>query len=445
MQFPGQNQPTPAPTAPVQKIAFQDALRGAGLEVGNATNPIIAAASDILILLGRLRTGMVEMSAIPLRDHVLRAMAEFTDKCMAAGVPPEDIDVARYALAATADDIVQTVPGNDPQYWQQFSMAAELLGDRSAGIGFFSRLEQVMAYPQQRRNVLELMLTCMSLGFEGRYRAEPQGAVTLMRIRSEVYQRFRSTEARPGGDLSHKWLPVILGGRRRQSAMPLWVVASVAGGMVVALFATLSYLLSTDARAASNDILAAHAAATPPVITPVVIGNVVADTTEYEAQGTGQLETIQGKLAAEIEAGTIEVLEEGDWILIRLGSALRFGSGSPQLLEDYTDLMARIAGVLEDEDRVEGIMPEGMDPDIKVEGHSDNIPMRGTGRYKTNEALSEARAQTVSDLLAPQLSDPSRLSVVGVGPADPIDPANTREARAKNRRVEILLRKEDRL
>ncbi|MEM6594845.1 MAG: type IVB secretion system protein IcmH/DotU [Pseudomonadota bacterium] len=429
MQFPTAGQPQPQrPAAPAQKIAFQDALRGAGLDVGNASNPVIAAASDMLILLGRLRTGLVEMSAIPLRDHVLRAMAEFVDKCQQAAVPPEDIEVARYALAATADDIVQTVPGNDPQYWQQFSMAAELLGDRSAGIGFFARLEQVMAYPTQRRNVLELMLTCLSLGFEGRYRAEPNGAVTLMRIRNEVYQRFRSTEPRPGTDLSHKWLPVILGGRRRQSVVPLWVVASVAAGMVVAMFATLSYLLSTEARAASDQIISLHASAAEPVIEG-------GDTTVvYEAAPTGQLERIQGRLSQEIASGVMTVQEEGDYISIRLGSGLRFGSGSAELQEDYSALMTRIAEVLEVEPG-----------DVLIEGHSDNIPMSGSGRYKTNEALSEARAQTVSDLLATKIEDPGRLGVIGVGPAQPLDTANTPEARAKNRRVEILLRKENRL
>lgn len=437
MQFPTAAQPNVAPTRAVPKIAFQDALRGTGLEVGNASNPVIAAASDILILLGRLRTGIVEMSAIPLRDHVLRAMADFVDKCQQANVPAEDIDVARYALAATADDVVQTIPGNDPQYWQQFSMAAELLGDRSAGIGFFTRLEQVMAYASQRKHVLELMLTCLSLGFEGRYRAEPNGTVTLTRIRKEVYQRFRSIENRPDEDLSHKWLPVILGGRRRQSAMPLWMVASVAAGMVLALFATLSYLLSADARAASNEIIGLHLNATAPVIE---VGDFDGDGDEdevvvaYEAAPTGQLERIQGRLSKEIESGVMTVQEEGDFISIRLGSGLRFGSGSADLVEDYTALMARISEVLNEEPG-----------DVLIEGHSDNVPMSGSGRYKTNEDLSEARAQTVSDLLASDLETPDRLSVVGVGPAKPLDAANTAEARAKNRRVEVLLRKENRL
>ena len=429
-QFPvaGQQPQQPQPQRNTPKIAFTDALRGSGLDVGSSSNPIIAAASDLLVLLGRLRTGMVEMQAIPLRDHVMREIASFVQKCQEAGVPPEDIDVARYALAATSDDIVQTLPGNAPQYWQQFSMAAELLADRSAGIGFFARLEQVIALPGQRAHVLELMLTCLALGFEGKYRTEPNGQVMLSRLRTEVYQRFRSANARPPEELSHKWIPVLLGGRRQSGGMPLWVVGGVAAAMVVALFVTLSWLLSGDAQAAQDDIIGLHANLSEVVIERSE--NVV----EYEAPPTGQLERIQGRLAAEIEAGDVEVQEAGDYISVRLRDALRFGSGSSDLTTDVSDLGRRIAEVLESEPG-----------DIIIEGHSDNIPLSGRGRYKTNEALSEARAETVRALLEPHLTNPGRMSVEGVGPAKPLNTANTREARAENRRVEILLQKEQRL
>ena len=429
-QFPvaGAAPQPPQPQRNTPKIAFTDALRGSGLDVGSSSNPIIAAASDLLVLLGRLRTGMVEMQAIPLRDHVMREIASFVQKCQEAGVPAEDIDVARYALAATSDDIVQTIPGNDPQYWQQFSMAAELLADRSAGIGFFARLEQVIQLPGQRAHVLELMLTCLALGFEGKYRTEPNGQVMLSRLRTEVYQRFRSANNRPPEELSHKWVAVLLGGRRQSGGLPLWVVGGVAAAMVVAMFATLSWLLSGDAQAAQDDIIGLH----------TNLGEVVIERSEnvieYEAAPTGQLERIQGRLAAEIEAGDVEVEESGDYISVRLRDALRFGSGSAELTTDASGLGKRIAEVLESEPG-----------DIIIEGHSDNIPLSGRGRYKTNEALSEARAETVRALLVPHLSNPDRMTVEGVGPAKPLDTANTREARAKNRRVEILLQKEQRL
>ncbi|MEL7166364.1 MAG: type IVB secretion system protein IcmH/DotU [Pseudomonadota bacterium] len=429
-QFPdaAHAQRAPQPQRAGPKIAFTDALRGSGLDVGSSSNPIIAAASDLLVLLGRLRTGMVEMQAIPLRDHVVREIAGFVQKCQEAGVPQDDIDVSRYALAATADDIVQTIPGNDPQYWQQFSMAAELLGDRTAGIGFFAHLEQVIGLPNQRANALELMLVCLALGFEGKYRTEPNGPVMLSRLRMEVYQRFRAANDRPPEELSHKWVPVLLGGRRQQGSVPLWLVGGVAGAMVLALFVTLSWLLSGDAQAAQDDIIGLHAN-----LSEVVIER-SEEVIEYEAPPTGQLERIEGRLAAEIEAGAVEVNESGDYISVRLREALRFGSGSADLTNDISGLGKRIADVLEAEPG-----------NIIIEGHSDNIPPSGRGRYKTNEALSEARAETVRALVEPHLSDPTRIEVRGVGPAKPLDTANTKEARAKNRRVEILLQKEERL
>ncbi|MEL6678382.1 MAG: hypothetical protein AAFQ51_06720, partial [Pseudomonadota bacterium] len=76
--FPDLAQPTPSNLQPMrEQIPLEKALRGAGLTHGGPANPLLAAASDLLILLGRLRTGMVEMTARPLIDHVTRQSAYF--------------------------------------------------------------------------------------------------------------------------------------------------------------------------------------------------------------------------------------------------------------------------------------------------------------------------------------------------------------------------------
>lgn len=419
----------PAQLAPVPRISFHDALRGAGIDIGASTNPLLAAATGLLVLFGRLRTGMVEMQAIPLRDHVIREIGAFVKTAQSKGVPPEDIEIARYALAATADDIVQTVPGSDPGYWQQYSMAAELLNDRSAGIGFFVWLDQVIAYPLQRKWILELMLTCLHLGFEGKYRTEPNGLALLARLRNEVYQRLRSVEHRPEPDLSINWLPVVLSGKRNAGSVPLWFIAAVGGATVVALFASLSWILSRDTNAAQAAILGLN----DPRATVAIESAALNSREPYlgEVDNT-QLERIRDVLSAEIAAGTVIVDKKGDYLMIRVGEALRFGSGSADLASDFAGLAAQIGKALDTEPGK-----------IIVEGHSDNVPLRGTGRYRTNEELSQARAQTVRDILVQSLADPERTSVVGVGPNDPVDTSGTREAQALNRRVEILLQQEN--
>jgi chemotaxis protein MotB len=76
---------------------------------------------------------------------------------------------------------------------------------------------------------------------------------------------------------------------------------------------------------------------------------------------------------------------------------------------------------------------------LRVDGHTDNVPLSGTGRYPDNWALSSARAISVVKYLISQGVPADRLVAAGFGEFQPIDPANTPEARANNRRIELKL------
>lgn len=76
--------------------------------------------------------------------------------------------------------------------------------------------------------------------------------------------------------------------------------------------------------------------------------------------------------------------------------------------------------------------------EIRVEGHTDNVPIRGGG-YKSNWELSMARAYAVIKQLEAAGVDPKRISGVGYGEYRPIGDNKTPEGRAKNRRIEISL------
>ncbi|WP_292436083.1 OmpA family protein [Methylobacter sp.] len=74
---------------------------------------------------------------------------------------------------------------------------------------------------------------------------------------------------------------------------------------------------------------------------------------------------------------------------------------------------------------------------ILIEGHTDNIP---TGnRQIDNMDLSLRRARAIADILISRGISPKRISVIGYGDAHPIDSNDTKEGRAKNRRVEVKL------
>ena len=221
--FPEISREAPSAMAPVTpRISLEEALRGAGPQSSGSSNPFIAAAANLMILLSRLRTGMVELQSGPLIDHVTREIDQLERNLTASALPPEDIRNAKYALAATADDIVQNLPGADRGTWMQYAMVPRFFGERNAGVEFYRKMDQAMQNPTQHFHLLELMLTCMSLGFEGQYRTMGNGTVELSRARSALYETLRRVQPRPDDDISIAWNAVPLGIRRRYSGTPVW-------------------------------------------------------------------------------------------------------------------------------------------------------------------------------------------------------------------------------
>lgn len=79
------------------------------------------------------------------------------------------------------------------------------------------------------------------------------------------------------------------------------------------------------------------------------------------------------------------------------------------------------------------------DINILVEGHTDDVPIK-TGQIKDNWDLSVLRATSIVRILTEEGKvDPKALIASGRGEFHPIDPAKTKEARAKNRRTEIII------
>jgi len=77
---------------------------------------------------------------------------------------------------------------------------------------------------------------------------------------------------------------------------------------------------------------------------------------------------------------------------------------------------------------------------IRVDGHTDNVPLSGTGQFADNWELSQARALSVVRYMVSDLGiSPSRLSANGFGEFQPINTADTAQARAQNRRIELKL------
>ena len=80
---------------------------------------------------------------------------------------------------------------------------------------------------------------------------------------------------------------------------------------------------------------------------------------------------------------------------------------------------------------------------VQIVGHTDNQPLSPWSKFKDNQQLSFERAKSVAALVQPKLSDPSRVTLDGKGPDEPIADNKTEAGRARNRRVEVLIARVD--
>ncbi len=126
----------------------------------------------------------------------------------------------------------------------------------------------------------------------------------------------------------------------------------------------------------------------------------------------------------------LTIQEKNGKVYVSLDEQLLFKTGQWEVDPKGQQALSNLAEVL------------GVNPDINVlvEGHTDNVPMRGSGMVKDNWDLSVMRATAVTRILLKNKAiEPKRITSAGRGEFFPIDEADTSEARQKNRRTEIIL------
>ncbi len=127
--------------------------------------------------------------------------------------------------------------------------------------------------------------------------------------------------------------------------------------------------------------------------------------------------------------GAMKVVQTSQGIRIRIQAAFLFRSGHAAVRKAALPTLRHIAGILAKTKRP-----------IRVEGHTDNVPIHG--RYKNNWALSTMRAVNVlTELIALGPIDPRQASAAGYSQYRPLVPNDSDADRQKNRRVEIVILK----
>lgn len=386
-------------------------------------NPLNAAASTLLLLIGRIRNRAQHPDAAQLRESVITEVRAFENNALQNGVPAQSVKVGRYALCATIDDVVLNTPWGGQSIWAQQSMVGTFHKETHGGDRFFDLLEHLEKEPAKNRDMLELLYLCLSLGFEGRLRVENRGSEKHLSIRDGLARLIRAHRGPVERDLAPHWRGLGLAHRPISAWMPVWLISGLTIGLICLVFFGFSFALSINTERLRGQLSALNfsgpielsRAAPPPPPAPSPI-EVVEDVAKIEAF-----------LAPEIAQGLVTVLNEGNALTVRIMGTGMFGSASDTLEPASVVLVDRVAAALNDE--------PGR---VIVAGHSDNIPIN-TARFPSNLFLSLARAKSVMDQISETLDDTDRITAEGRADAEPLVSNATREGRAQNRRIEVIL------
>ncbi|NBF07817.1 DotU family type VI secretion system protein [Pseudomonas sp. Fl4BN1] len=400
---------------PAAAPAASWAMPAAPLAAGQARglNPLESAAGPLLALLTRLRSTLAHPAPASLRAQLLAYLRQFEERAEAAGVPRNDVLLARYALCTALDEAVLSTPWGSTSDWGKQSLLITVHNESWGGEKVFQLLEHCLQSPRERLYLLELLYLCMCLGFEGRYRVMIDGRSQLEALRERTAATIRSARGEHERELSPHWRGVSVARDRLAQFMPPWVGIAIAVALLLALLFGLRLKLAADAEPVFKNI---HALGEIPVQTldrPVIQPKLV------------ERPRLAGFLAEDIKAGRVAVEDAVDRSVVTIRGDELFTSASASIVDDYQPLMLRIADAIR---KVKG--------QVRITGHSDNRPI-ATLRFPSNWKLSQARAESVLQILAAKTGQPERFSAEGRSDTEPLASNATAEGRARNRRVEI--------
>ncbi|MBN7772604.1 OmpA/MotB family protein [Clostridium aminobutyricum] len=161
----------------------------------------------------------------------------------------------------------------------------------------------------------------------------------------------------------------------------------------------------------------------------------VSDAAIQSFMGEEELESLE-KLKAQIDAkiesegmtSSVKTKIDMRGLVISFNNAILFDPGSARIKPEKKDALIAVASMM-----------TTINHYIRIEGHTDNVPM-SSEQYPSNWELSTARATSVVKLFVDKCNfSPGKLMAVGYGEYRPIADNSTAEGKSKNRRIDIIV------
>jgi len=248
LQAPPVYQQQPQQQAPPNPAYNPSRVPNADIHVGqfatpSGLNPLVNAASILLAVFCTTRVSVSHPNVGGVHQQLIGEIKTFENKAREAGIKPEIVLASRYILCTILDEAVLTTPWGVESGWTQRTLLSTFHNETEGGEKFFMILDRMRHAPAENLNILELMYICISLGYEGKYRVIQRGRDKLEYLRDELFQIIRNHRGEYERSLSPSWQGL---GRMRNSLahyVPMWVIASVLGGVLLLGYSGFRYWL----------------------------------------------------------------------------------------------------------------------------------------------------------------------------------------------------------
>ena len=380
-------------------------------------NPLMAAAARFLAICAAVQAERQIIDAPTLLARAITELKAFERTATSVGLSAEDLNRSRYALAAALDDIAQNLPGGTD--WARQSVVVQSFGQAMGGDQFWAILDALLARPAANQDMLELFHACLAVGFIGKYRIGNDGPRQIQARMGAIHNTLSGIRARPETDLVPAWRGVPTPIRKVARWLIVLLIGGIALATVLIVFAALKFFL--DAR---DETAWAKVRVLPPPA-QTTIGRAGPGLQVFDST---QLERIRSRLTS----SCVKADEDGGAIRLTVSACdgLRgsmFEKGADRVAGAYAPLIIEAAKAL---------VPET--GTISIIAHTDSDPI-ASASFPDNLALSTARAAGINALLASNGVDNARLDPIGRGDQEPLDRADTADAKAHNRRVELTI------
>jgi type VI secretion system protein ImpK len=413
---PGGGRRTPADSPRTQvsqastPIDSTPAAPGARALIGIGLNPLVRAATPLLLLTAQAREATAAVDVAGLRRNALDEIHQFEEQARTSRVPNEVVLAARYVLCAALDEAVLSTPWGNQSEWAQHPLLVALHREAWGGEKFFDMLDRTSKDPAKFIDLMELQYLALAFGFGGKYQVQERGQDKLLEVQQALYRKIREHRGPTKTSLSLRWRGLEDQRNPLFRYLPWWVVSAAALPILAIAFTAYYAGLAGAAAPVQADL--------------AKVG--LEDFSSPAPAAPSRGPTLKQLLAADEQSGALSVDEQGTRTTITLPAADLFPSGSATVNQAYLGTLQHVAAAL---NKVPGR--------VLVVGHTDSQPIKSL-RFQDNFELSRERAVSVVSVLKQGLDNRASMTWTGVGSSQPKYPESDEANRSRNRRVEIV-------